>query len=166
MAKLGLVRVDDRLIHGQVVTTWINATQSNRILIVDDELFKNEFIANIYSMAAPRGLTVEIKSTDQAAREWIDNQLGSGTIFVLIKSIPSLKAAYDKGFTFAKVQIGGLASGADRRRVVKAISLSIDDAIKLKKLGEKGVNFDFKSMPDEKSINLHSVLGKYFKDLT
>ena len=58
MAKIGIVRVDDRLIHGQVVTTWINHTQSNRIIIVDDELVKNEFLAGIYAMAAPRGLPV------------------------------------------------------------------------------------------------------------
>lgn len=52
MAKIGLVRVDDRLIHGQVVTTWINHTQSNRIIIVDDELVKMNFLR--VSMQWPR----------------------------------------------------------------------------------------------------------------
>ena len=166
MAKIGLVRVDDRLIHGQVVTTWINHTQSNRIIIVDDELVKNEFLAGIYAMAAPRGLPVDIKSTDQAAREWEENELGSGTVLVLFKNITTLKAAYEKGFKFCHAQIAGQASGPGKQLVFKAIGLSKQEASYLKELSESGGEVIFQSMPEEKSANLQAIISKFFKDLS
>lgn len=166
MAKLGLVRIDDRLIHGQVVTSWINNTQSNKIIIVDDELAKNEFLTNVFVMAAPKGLPVEVKSVDQVAKEWIENEFGSGTVLMLFKKISSLKEAYEKGFRVDYVQIGGLASGPGRKLVVKAIGLSHQDAADLKELNEKGVEVVFQSMPGEKSITIQSVINKCFKDLT
>ena len=165
MAKIGLVRVDDRLIHGQVVTTWINHTQSSRIVIVDDELVKNEFLADVYAMAAPRGLPVEIKSTGQAAKEWETDEMGTGTVLVLFKNIPSLKAAYEKGFHFNHAQIAGQAAGPGKQLVFKAIGLSNQEASSLKELNEVGVDIIFKSMPEEKSSNLQSIISKFFKDL-
>ena len=166
MARIGLVRVDDRLIHGQVVTTWINQTQSNRIVIVDDELVKNEFLTSVFAMAAPKGLPVEVKSADQFAKEWVKNGLGSGTALVLFRNIPTLKLAYEKGFNFDHVQIAGIASGSGRKLVFKAIALSQQDASTLKKLNEKGVDIVFQSMPEERGANLQSIINKFFKDLT
>lgn len=165
MAKLGLVRVDDRLIHGQVVTTWINATKSNRIIIVDDELKNNSFLSNIYTMAAPKGLKVEIKSTDQVAEEWEKNKLGLGTALILFKSINALSSSFKKGFKFTDVQIAGLASSSDKKRVFKSIGLSYDEALILNNLNQKGVNVNFQSMPDEKKVELKTVIGKYFQSI-
>lgn len=165
MAKIGLVRVDDRLIHGQVITTWVGHTKSNRIVIVDNELQQNEYLATVYEMAAPNGVPVEIMSIDQAAAGWQKNELGEGTLLVLFKSIPSLKSAYDRGFHFGAAQIAGLAGGPGRKLVVKAIGISRDDAVMLKSLTENGVDIGFKSMPSEKHVTLESALSKNFKDL-
>jgi len=165
MAKLGLVRVDDRLIHGQVVTTWINHTKSDRIIIVDDELKNNSFLANIYTMAAPKGLKVEIKSTDQVAEEWKNNELGSGTALVLFKSIVMLNSSFEKGFRFTSAQIAGLANGSDKKRVFKSISLSDSEAFTLNKLYQEGVKINFQSMPDEKKVEFKTILHKYFQNV-
>lgn len=53
MANLALVRIDSRLIHGQVVTMWIKRTEAKRIIIVDNEITADPFMAQIFSMAAP-----------------------------------------------------------------------------------------------------------------
>ena len=163
MATIGLIRVDDRLIHGQVVTKWIHHTGSNRVIIVDDELVKNSFLTNIFKMAAPPGIDVMTKSTDDIAKEWMENQLGNGKILVLFKTTKALNAAYEKGFKFDYVQIAGLGAGPGKKVVFKTVSLSNEDAETLKELGEKKVNIIFQSIPEEKSVDLQSILKKYFK---
>ena len=55
MKNIRLIRVDDRLIHGQVVTSWITQTGSKKIMIIDDELYENEFLKDVFAAAAPRG---------------------------------------------------------------------------------------------------------------
>ena len=67
MRNIVLTRIDDRLIHGQVVTAWIRRYPINRILIVDDELSKNRLMERIYRAAAPVGTEVLIKPVQEAA---------------------------------------------------------------------------------------------------
>jgi mannose/fructose/N-acetylgalactosamine-specific phosphotransferase system component IIB len=166
MATISLIRLDDRLIHGQVVTKWIKHTNSNRIIIVDDELVHNAFLINVFKMSAPSGVIVETKSTDEIAKEWIDNKLGSGNILVLAKFVSTLKKAYEKGFTFDNVQVAGLGAGPNKKVVFRTVSLSREDAEILKELNNNNnVNVIFQSIPDEKSVSLDSILNKYFKDL-
>ncbi len=54
MKNIRLIRVDDRLIHGQVVTSWITQTGSKKIMIIDDELYENEFLKDVFAAAADR----------------------------------------------------------------------------------------------------------------
>ena len=58
MRNIVLTRIDDRLIHGQVVTAWIKQYPINRILIIDDELSQNRLMQRIYKAAAPMGIEI------------------------------------------------------------------------------------------------------------
>ena len=62
MKNILVARIDDRLIHGQVMTAWVKSYPINHILIVDDELAKNQFMLNIYKAAMPAGIKVSITS--------------------------------------------------------------------------------------------------------
>ena len=64
MEGIKLVRIDFRLIHGQVITKWSNKISATRIVVVNDALSKDEFMADIYVMAAPPGMTVDVISID------------------------------------------------------------------------------------------------------
>lgn len=141
MADISLIRIDDRLVHGQVVTKWIHATQSNRIVIVDNSLSKNSFLSNVFKMAAPPGVDIQIKSAEQVAKEWTDNKLGTGKILILYKSIQVLKESFEKGFNFDCVQVAGLGSASGRKLVYHTVSLSHDDAEMLKELSKKCKDF-------------------------
>ena len=68
MSKIVLTRVDSRLIHGQVVTKWLQQSGANEILVVSDELEQDEFLQSIYLMAA--GVSVVIKGIESAKEYW------------------------------------------------------------------------------------------------
>ena len=72
MAEIKLVRVDYRLIHGQVVARWLKVCPVRRIVLVDDVLGNDEFMSDIYKMAVPKGTDVDIVTIDKA-KEVLDN---------------------------------------------------------------------------------------------
>ena len=83
------------------------------------------------------GVKVDVKSAEQVAKEWNDNKLGEGKILVLFKSTKILKESFDKGFKFDHVQVAGLGASAGRKVVYHTVSLSHDDAERLKELSQK-----------------------------
>lgn len=70
MAKIGLVRIDSRLIHGQVCTQWLYRTSSKKVYIIDDAASKDAFLSSIYKMACPVGVELETISTKEAGERW------------------------------------------------------------------------------------------------
>ena len=60
MAEISLIRIDFRLIHGQVVTKWVKQANANRIIIVNDMLAKDEFLASVYKMSATSNVKLDI----------------------------------------------------------------------------------------------------------
>ncbi len=61
MSEIVLTRIDDRLIHGQVMTAWVKKTRANQILIVDEEVAKDDFMSEILKMSAPSGIDILVK---------------------------------------------------------------------------------------------------------
>ena len=61
MSEIVLTRIDDRLIHGQVMTAWVKKTRANQILIIDDEVAKDDFMSEILKMSAPAGIDIVVK---------------------------------------------------------------------------------------------------------
>ena len=68
MTNLEFVRIDDRLIHGQVVAAWLHAySKVSHILVVDDKTSKDQFMLDMFKMLVPAGITIEVKNVDDAA---------------------------------------------------------------------------------------------------
>ena len=164
MALIALARIDDRLVHGQVVTKWVQRTKSNHIIIVDDTLAQNSFLADVYKMAAPVGVTVSVKSTKQAADEWKENQFGDGTVLLLFKNPQNVQKACENGIHIESLQVAGMGS-ASGKKVYKTVSLSEDDAQVLQKFSQQGIHVYFQALPEDKPTDIGFILKKHFKNL-
>lgn len=164
MAEIKLIRADFRLIHGQVITKWLKQTGANKILIIDDELSKDVFMAEIYTMSAPPGIDVIIKSVDEAVQSYKEENLGEGKLFVLFKNVPTIYDAYQKGFPFTELQIGGLGAEPGRKVVYGPITFNKSDADKLTEMEQNGVKVYLHQVPQEPSILLKDALAKVTLD--
>ena len=160
MADIRLVRVDFRLIHGQVITKWFGTTRANQIIIIDDELSKDPFMASIYEMSAPPGAKVTVFSVEKAVEEWNKNQLGDGKLLVLFKNVNQIYSAWELGFPFKEIQIGGLGSAPGRKVVFGPITLNDEDAKKLKQMNDNNVRVYLHQVPEEGSAELIDDLKK------
>lgn len=159
MAKLSLVRIDHRLIHGQVMTMWTKEHVVDHIMVVDDPLSKDDFMKQIYKMAVPNNIKVEMYSIAEAARRWQDNQFGTGNYLVLFKDPQTALDAWKAGFTFGKLQVGNVPADSSSVMVHKTSRLSKSHLPALIELAENGVEVYIQPLPAESVIQLKDLLA-------
>jgi PTS system mannose-specific IIB component len=157
---LGLVRIDDRLIHGQVIAVWCKHRTFTQILIVDDAVAADPFLEEVLSLAAPPGLTVDVLSIDEGIEELQRDFPDRGTTMVLLKSPEAARKLYDGGVEYEALNVGGLGSAPGRKSVFKNISASEEEIATLAYLMREGVKITFLTVPGEKSKQFSELIEK------
>ena len=153
----GLVRIDDRLIHGQVIAVWCKHRPFTRIVIVDDEVAADSFMQEVMRLAAPPGLRVDVLSLEEAIRRLPQDPHPRETTMVLLRSPQTALRLYEGGVRYMALNVGGLGSGPGRRPLFRHIAASDEEIAAMKALAERGVDITFLTVPGEKA--------RPFKDL-
>lgn len=160
MADVRLVRVDFRLMHGQVIANWLNQVDGDSIMIVNKKLAADPFMGNVYKMAAPKGVKVSILDLDKAMERINSESYANRKLIVLFKSVTDAKEAYDHGFPIKELQIGGLGSGSDRVQITNQIYLNKADTEKLVEMNGKGVKVYLQAVPKESPVSIEKAASK------
>ena len=159
LTEIKLARIDFRLMHGQVVTNWIKQVSADSILIVDDELVADKFLAQVFLMAAPPGIKVAIRSIEKATQGFKNNIFKDKKMLVLFKSVENAHKAVMLGFPITSLQIGGLGSGTDKKMISNELSINEKEAKMLLEIAEKGIDVNFQVTPKDPKITLNSALA-------
>lgn len=158
MDKIGLARIDDRLIHGQVMSSWLGYVGSKEIIIVDDELSSDEFTKSIILISTSKSINVSIYDIDGGV-EFLKNT-EKRNLLLLAKSPVTFYRMLQKGIEIGKINLGGMVAAKNRTKLYKNIAISEYERQILKEIMEMGVNIYIQIVPDEKAISLTSVLGR------
>lgn len=161
MNNIKFVRVDHRLIHGQVITKWMKLVQANKIIIVDDILGQDPFMVDIYQMAAPAGVTVEIVDTDKVADLISQDDYQSDRIFLLFKDIQSVKSALSHGLNLTSIQLGGVPFEQGRTKVATAVALLPSEFAFLKEVNDSGCEVYVQIVPEEAKISFADIAKNF-----
>lgn len=159
MRNIVLCRIDDRLIHGQVVTAWAKQTNANRIVIVDDALEKDAFMQKVLAATAPPGIKVDALSIDKAAEDLKKDGTPNEKIIILVKVPEVFEALINKGVKLDKIILGGIASKAGRTKFNKNVSASPEEVECMKRIIEKGVPMYFQLVPSEQAVDVSKMLS-------
>ena len=154
MTELSLVRIDFRLMHGQVITGWLKQVSADTILIVDDQLAADKFMAQVFLAAKPAGIKVGIRSIEKAVDALKNNRFKSNKMLVLFKSVANVKKAFDMGFPLEKLQVGGLGNATNKVMISKELALSKEEADILEEMQQKGVEVTLQMTPKDSRIPL------------
>ena len=158
-----LVRIDNKLIHGQVVTGWVKKNGVKRIIIVDDATKNDSFMKQIFDMAKPPGTTLEILSAEEAAQKWKDDKLGIKTsTLVLFKDVERAYTAFMNGFRYQELQIGCIGGGPGRINLVGPVCVSEAEAGMLTEMKSCGLDIYLQSTEHTKRVSWSSIQERFF----
>jgi mannose/fructose/N-acetylgalactosamine-specific phosphotransferase system component IIB len=155
--SLRLVRIDDRLIHGQVVAGWLRALGAGRIAIVDDATARDEFLREILILAAPQGVPVEVWDVIRGAARLVELASVPEPVIVLVRSPRTALELRRLGVPIEVVDLGGLGAGPGRKRLHKTISISPDERGELRELEQLGTRVEIRIVADDRPIPFHSL---------
>ena len=157
--SLSLVRLDDRLIHGQVVIGWVQALGATRIVVVDDRVHANTWEQEIYRLGAPAGLGVDFESVDEACERMPDWLKVPERVIVLVGDVGTTVRLYDGCDGITVLNLGGVHDGVGRRQRLPYVYLTDDEAQQLRELSARGVQITVQAVPTESPVPLEQVLA-------
>lgn len=156
--EIVLYRVDERLVHGQIIASWSKYLGLKRIVIVDDQLAKDDFMKQVLTMAAPAGIRIEITSVEKAA-ERIASDSGVGEkamiLFKQLKYALGLALANPK---MKELNLGNIGAGPSRKAITKNVFLSPEEKEMIHQLQQKGVSVYLQMLYSDAKIDVSSRL--------
>ncbi len=158
MSNLVLARIDDRLIHGQIVTSWCKSIRANIILIADENLSKDSFSQRLLRAAAPPDIKVEIMDAEGSTEYLRQNELASQKIILLTKVPQVMEELISRGVEITSINLGGMGAKTGRRQLNKNISASPEEVDCLRRLMDNGIEIYYQLVPAERSTNLRSII--------
>ncbi len=157
---VALFRIDDRLIHGQVVEAWVPHLKTDEIVVVSDEIAADEMRRMIMRFSTPEDVELKTLGIEDAFK-YLNGAPAAGNILVLL---PGLKEAADmvsKGLKIRSLNIGGMHYSAGKNfSIGKAIFLSEEDRGYLKFISGAGVELEGRGVPTDKPIDLMEAISR------
>ncbi|SEP31192.1 PTS sugar transporter subunit IIB [Propionispora vibrioides] len=157
MAKIVLARIDDRLIHGQVMTAWLQFVGANHIVIIDDETAADEFLKSVIAMAVPREIKLDIYHCTEAAAA-IQKMKDTERIMLLAKVPESFLTLLETGLSLPKIVIGGMGANPERTKFYKNISASPQERKTFKQIITHGTELVIHIIPDQQAVGVEEYL--------
>lgn len=155
---LELYRIDDRLIHGQVVVGWGQPLDLNFIVLVDDEVAGSEWEQELYRMGVPPEMEVYFDSVESAA-ERLPSYVSDGRKGLLLTGdIDTMLRLVERAGTIQAVNLGGIHHRNGRVQRLRYLFLSLEEEAALKSLASKGIAVTAQDVPAARPIPLKDVL--------
>lgn len=154
-----LYRVDERLIHGQVVVGWGNELHPNKIVVVDDDLADSAWEQELYTIGLPDELVTSFETVAEARTHLRDWQNGRLRIIVLTRDVGTMRRLADGGIMNGEeVNIGGIHYAPGRTAILPYVYLSTDEMAHMSALAGGGVRISARDLPGARRVDLKEML--------
>lgn len=158
MQNLVLTRIDDRLIHGQVMTKWLKETEAQNVLIIDDATAKNDFMINVFEQAIPEDVGIGVFNKEDGVK-FLSQPLEAPTL-ILVKVPETVEYLIDHGIDIKDVDLGGMGAKEGRTTLYQYISTSPEEDKCFKRLVDKGVNVYVQIVPQNEKEPIKTLIDK------
>lgn len=150
-------RIDDRLIHGQVVTTWVNTQKIQQIIVLNDEVASDKIQRNILAMTAPQGIKVQAFGIEHFGEIIKKTTITRRTMLLFTNSVDVIRSI-EAGVNIPKLNVGGMRFQEGRERLTKTVSVTSEERIAFEKIIARGIPVTVQMVPNDESVNLEEVL--------
>ncbi|KDA93267.1 PTS mannose transporter subunit IIAB [Pantoea agglomerans] len=158
--KIGLTRIDDRLIHGQVATRWTKETNVQRIIVVSDEVAKDHVRKTLLTQVAPPGVTAHVVDVDKMVRVWNNPKYGQDRVMLLFTNPTDVLRVVEQGVDIKTVNIGGMAFRQGKTQVNNAVSVDEKDIAAFRKLNERNIELEVRKVSSDQKLKMMDLIAK------
>jgi len=152
------VRIDDRLLHGQVSLGWAPALGSKLIVVADDEVASDPLAAELYAQAAPAGVRVQVLTVRDAARRFDEFRDESLAAIVIVRTPADALRLVEEGAAVEAVNVGGLGHERGKTRILPFFYAGEEDIAALRRLIDLGIAVVAQDVPGGSKADVRSLL--------
>lgn len=160
---IGLARIDDRLIHGQVATRWTKETNVTRIIVVSDEVAADTVRKTLLTQVAPPGVTAHVVDVAKMIRVYNNPQYAGDRVMLLFTNPTDVERIVEQGVNITSVNIGGMAFHQGKTQVNNAISVDKKDIEAFEKLNARGIELEARKVSSDPKLKMMDLIAKVAK---
>lgn len=158
--QFGLVRIDDRLIHGQVATRWTKETGVSRIIVVSDAVAADDVRKTLLKQVAPPGVTAHVVDIAKMLRVYVNPKYAGERVMLLFTNPTDVLRVVEGGVKIDSVNIGGIAYREGKTMVTNAVSVDQQDIDAFHQLAAKGIELEVREVSSDTRVGMMDLLKK------
>lgn len=160
---IALARIDDRLIHGQVATRWTKETQVKRIIVVSDDVAKDQVRSTLLKQVAPPGVTAHVVDVAKCIRVYNNPKYAGERVMLLFTNPTDVKRIVEEGVDVKSVNIGGMAYHDGKTMVTNAVSINQEDIDAFNYLNDKKIELEVRKVSSDSKVYMMELINKLKK---
>jgi mannose/fructose/N-acetylgalactosamine-specific phosphotransferase system component IIB len=153
-----LIRVDDRLIHGQILESWLPYLKAQCVVVANDTLADDQFQMAILSMAVPERIKLRMVNVDSVKELIKDPELSGKTTLVIVSSVLDAYRIVQNGINSCRINLGNMRSSEADKQLMYSFWVSKEDIVMIKEMLAQGISVNLQSVPREKEIDIKYIL--------
>ena len=162
--NITVMRIDDRLIHGQIVTKWIDYANEKKIIVADDKAAGDPMQQMLLKLAVPSGVKLEIL-TKADALKMIQEDTSSINVLLMVRNPKEANSLLEMGLKVDTINVGNISnskSETGRKKMLDFIYLEQQDVEELQSIGAKGVTLEIRAIPTDRSKDILELIKKHY----
>ncbi|MFU2089987.1 PTS mannose transporter subunit IIAB [Avibacterium avium] len=157
---VGLARIDDRLIHGQVATRWTKESKVSRIVVVNDDVAKDSVRSTMLKSVAPPGVTAHVVGVDKMIRVYNNPEYAGERMMLLFTNPTDVLKLLEAGLDMKSINIGGMAYKDGKKMITSAVSVDDKDIDAFKAIDAMDVELDVRKVSNDSRQYMMDLLKK------
>lgn len=153
-----LARIDDRFIHGQVVTRWVKEFPADRLIVVSDAVAADELRKSLLISVAPSNMTASVVSVEKMIKAYHSPRYDGVSAFLLFENPRDVLRLVEGGVKIVSVNVGGMRFENDREQITKSVSVNKNDIAAFKILQSLGVKQELRQLPSDTPVDFMTKL--------
>lgn len=155
---ISMLRVDHRLLHGQVIYSWLKSIDCNSILIANDAVANDEVRQQLLKISAPADKKLVIRTLEKSISILANPKNQLIKFFIIVEDLHDAWRLAEKIDEINQINIGSIKSSPDAQKINNAVYLTNEAKVILRRLKEKHIALDVRQVATETAINIDSLL--------
>jgi len=155
---LSLIRIDDRMIHGQVVLGWARVLKPNRIVLANDRIAESSWERKFYTASVPPQMKVSFLTLTETVTDILNDLFKDESVLMLFESVPDVSTVAKAGVRFDEINVGGLHYRKGAEEILPFVFLTEEDKNLLRELVKQGITLIAQDIPGNSPTNINSAV--------